>query len=122
MGCFRFSGFEPVRTAWPTVPIEREDRLVLLSVFHPSSDELTVLGERLVAWNFAESRGYVVSGRTPSTIKRKRLNMITEGSVFAKPVKGALVDVTPDGARALGLPHSVYRSGLAFLLPGGAIQ
>jgi len=37
--------------------------------------------------------------------------------VAKEVVKGKMVEVTPDDAQDLGLTHSVYRSGLAFLMP-----
>ncbi len=119
MGCFEFSGFEPLQSSWPKTPVDSNGSLILLSTFHPSEKELPELNKRLVAWEFSESRGYIVSGRAATTIKRKRLNMFTEGSVFRESVRGELADVTPDDAKTLGLTHNIYRSGLAFLMPGG---
>jgi CRISPR-associated protein Csm4 len=52
-------------------------------------------------------------------LKRKRVRMIKEGSVLKIPLKGTIVDVTPDNPDQLGLKHKIYRSGLAFLAPQG---
>jgi CRISPR-associated protein Csm4 len=46
--------------------------------------------------------------------RRKRIWMLGEGSVFPKPIKGQLVDLTPEG-----FPHKVYRYAFAF--PVGVI-
>jgi CRISPR-associated protein Csm4 len=119
MGSFEFSGFEPLSGLWVSAMRSRGGKLVLLSNYYPTDEERSNLAARLEAWNIAEVRGYVVSGRKASSIKRKRLRMITEGSVVNQPVKGAMVDVTPEDSEALGLEHRVFRSGLAFLLPGG---
>jgi len=90
---------------------------MLLSSYYPNSKEKPHIRDIFAAWNFFENRGYIVSGRNTTTFKRKRLRMFSEGSVVHQPVRGMLVDVTPDDAQALGLFHRVYRSGLAFLFP-----
>jgi CRISPR-associated protein Csm4 len=119
MGSFDFSGFEPLDDAW--APLSRSDgkQFVLLSNFFPADDERPLLKDSLVAWDFLETRGYVVSGRMATTLKRKRVRMIAEGSVLKRPLRGKIVDVTPDHSEAFGLTHPVYRSGLAFVLQEG---
>lgn len=119
MGCFDFSGFVPLDNVWTPVLKVDGKKYVLLSNFFPADDERHLLKDSLVAWDFLETRGYVVSGRMASTLKRKRLRMIAEGSVLNQPLRGKMVDITPDHSEALGLTHPVYRSGLAFILPEG---
>jgi len=122
MGTFDFSGFEPLHGVLLRGLQKDSPRFVLLSNYYPTDDERSNLGEKFEAWDFIENRGYVVSGRMATTLKRKRIRMIVEGSVVKQPVKGTMADVTPDDADSLGLEHRVYRSGRAFLMPeGGAV-
>ncbi len=115
-GTFEFSGFETPPASW--FKKERnQKRYMLLSSYYPNSKEKPHIRDIFAAWNFFENRGYIVSGRNTTTFKRKRLRMFSEGSVVHQPVRGMLVDVTPDDAQALGLSHRVYRTGLAFLFP-----
>jgi CRISPR-associated protein Csm4 len=116
MGMFSFSGFHPAENG---VPLSRfnSTKYILLSAYYPNGSEKESLADSLMAWDYFESKGYIVSGRNATTLKRKRVNFIAEGSVFSKSVRGAMVDVTPDGALDLGLNHPVYRCGLAFMLP-----
>ncbi|MEW6665748.1 MAG: type III-A CRISPR-associated RAMP protein Csm4 [Thermodesulfobacteriota bacterium] len=119
MGGFRFSGFEAFEAAMPKLAGIHSTKLTLLSNYFPSTDELEKLRDLLDAWDFCESRGYVVSGRTATKIKRKRVRMVVCGSVAKMPIKGSLVDVTPDQAQTMGIGHRVYRSGLALTIPEG---
>lgn len=118
-GLFRFGGFETPGSNWQEILFGKKPRLVLLSLYYPNDAERSGLAEALEAWDFVERRGYVVSGRNATGIKRKRVRMIVEGSVARRPLKGAMADVTPDGAEDLGISHRVLRSGLAFLVPDG---
>ncbi len=115
-GTFEFSGFETPPASWCKEE-GTQKRYVLLSSYYPNSKEKPQIKDIFAAWNFFETRGYIVSGRNTTTLKRKRLRMFSEGSVVNQLVRGMLVDVTPDDAQALGLSHIVYRSGLSFLFP-----
>lgn len=119
LGLFRFGGFEPLSPVWKEILKVKRSRRVLLSLYYPSETERQGLAQALEAWEFVERRGYIVSGRNAMGLKRKRVRMLVEGSVVKKPLCGAMADVTPDNASALGIPHRVYRSGLAFLVPDG---
>ncbi len=118
-GLFKFGGFETPGDHWREI-LSGEGRFkVLLSLYYPRQEERKSLAQSLVAWDFVEKRGYVVSGRNATTIKRKRVRMLVEGSVCRRPLRGAMVDVTPENAKGLGIPHRVFRCGLAFLVPDG---
>lgn len=119
LGLFEFGGFESLKGEWKNLFEKPARAYIFLSVYYPAENERDLLKSYLQSWEIVERRGYIVSGRYPTTIKRKRVRMITEGSVTLKPLKGCMVDVTPDTAPELGIPHRVYRSGLAFLVPGG---
>ncbi len=118
LGSFRFHGLIPLAEAWPEIKtMKKASRYLLLSRYAPAAQELGGLGAALQAWDLEESRGFVVSGRSTTTLKRKRLWFLTEGSVATQPLPGRLVDVTPEHGPALGLPHPVFRSGLGFWFP-----
>lgn len=119
LGLFRFGGFEDVGPTWEEILKGKRARRVFLSLYYPAENEREGLADALEAWEFVERRGYVVSGRNATGIKRKRVRMLVEGSVARKPLKGAMADVTPDNASDLGISHRIYRSGLAFLVPHG---
>jgi len=121
LGLFQFDGFEPLLGAWRSFNSCPSKFHVLFSTYYPSEIERESLRESLEAWEAKERRGYIVSGRNTTTIKRKRVRMILEGSVTRKVLQGKMVDVTPDHASELGISHRVYRSGLAFLVPGGGL-
>ncbi|SHF33953.1 CRISPR-associated protein, Csm4 family [Desulfacinum infernum DSM 9756] len=118
LGTFRFDGFVPLEEVWGDLgDLRKPGRYLLLSRYAPTPEELGRLTETLTAWEMEESRGFVVSGRHATTLKRKRVRFITEGSVATEPLAGRLVDVTPEHGPALGLPHRVYRSGMGFWFP-----
>lgn len=55
---------------------------------------------------------------TGAAQRRKKLAMLTEGSLLALPKypAGEVSDVTPSYEGSIGLPHKVYRSGLALAI------
>ena len=119
LGLFDFGGFEPPNPLFNKILTGKGPQRVFLSLYYPAPEERGRLGQVLQAWDFVERRGYIVTGRDTTGLKRKRVSMLVEGSVAREKLKGSMVDVTPDGAEALGLRHRVYRSGLAFLAPFG---
>ena len=119
MGGFTFSGLEAPGPDWRRLLEATTKRRALLSLYYPADGEQERIPDAFDAWDVVERRGYIVSGRDATTLKRKKLRMMTEGSVLGAPVRGCLADVTPDSADELGLAHRVYRSGLAFLVPKG---
>jgi CRISPR-associated protein Csm4 len=117
-GEFRLTGPQHLGDEWHPLLNLPSARRLLLSTYYPTPEEKGSLAEAVEAWEITESRGYIVSGRQATTFKRKRVRLMASGSVFRRPLKGALADVTPDDHEALGLKHRVYRVGFAFLLPG----
>jgi len=79
-----------------------------LALYYPSNNEMISIDD---SYSLIERGGWIVS-HLPTSIKRKRVNMLTEGSVFSHCPKGTLVDVTP-----VGYPHRVFRNGCAFPIP-----
>ncbi|MGQ9671416.1 MAG: type III-A CRISPR-associated RAMP protein Csm4 [Desulfosoma sp.] len=118
LGTFGVDGFVPLEKEWPELrQAQKTTRRLLLSRYIPNPQELPELGGVLEAWDFEESRGYVVTGRYATSLKRKRLIFLREGSVATRALLGRLVDVTPDHGPALGLSHRVYRNGMGFWFP-----
>lgn len=93
------------------------EKLTLLSLYHPNEKELEELTDILECYNFTRKKGWISSGRYALPLKRKSVGFITEGSVLKKPIKGKLVDVTPENVPADMLKHKVYRYGYAFTVP-----
>jgi CRISPR type III-A-associated RAMP protein Csm4 len=86
----------------------------LLSLYSPSSSD--AVDWRDGAYEASVRGGIVESASAGSGAEKKRVRMITEGSVLSAKQEplGAAVDVAPDG-----FAHPVYRSGfaLSLLLP-----
>lgn len=112
MGEFLVSELMPIEKAADFSDLFQTPRALLLSRYFPASRERNDLRRMLQAWDVMESRGHVVSGRHTTSIKRKRLMMLTEGSVASQPLVGAMVDVTPGEAAANRLEHPIFRCGL----------
>jgi len=51
-----------------------------------------------------------------SEYHRKQINMMSEGSLFSKPVKGMIADVSPDAGN---FSHKIYRNGKCMCIPFG---
>lgn len=117
MGLFRFQGFEVPASEWDPLLKAHTSRRILLSAYHPTEAERATLPSPWKAWEFFESRGYITTGRMATTLKRKRVRFLAEGSVATHPVRGDLADVTPNIAPNFGITHRIYRSGLAFIVP-----
>ncbi|MBW1990884.1 MAG: type III-A CRISPR-associated RAMP protein Csm4 [Deltaproteobacteria bacterium] len=116
-GEFVVSGPNPLGDEWESLLTAPRERFLLLSAYFPAPEERPRLADCLEAWNFVERRGFIVTGRRATTLKRKRVRLLVPGSVLRRPLKGAYADVTPEDYQALGLAHRVYRCGLAFTLP-----
>jgi len=85
--------------------------IALSSVF-PTLNEI----DRLVYYELEERRGYIYSqyGRA---IRKKRVRLLKEGSVFSDVVNGQIIEVGPDEFKE----HDVYLNGRAFLIPIGEV-
>ncbi|SHM86398.1 CRISPR-associated protein Csm4 [Caldanaerovirga acetigignens] len=86
------------------------DEYLLLSLYSPSQED--DLRDSLFGYDFIERGGYVYSIYS-SDIKKRRIRMLVEGSVFRKKLRGTVIDVTPEGFEG----HRVLRYGVAFLKP-----
>ena len=95
------------------------DGLVTFSLLCPTREELDagLLAHRRAAWTLVERSGRAGSPEAAGQ-RRRRVTMLTAGSVVALPagssdVLGQMVNVTPDPAPG----HQVWRSGFAFGWP-----
>ncbi|MEW6374619.1 MAG: type III-A CRISPR-associated RAMP protein Csm4 [Thermodesulfobacteriota bacterium] len=116
-GMFEVKEFNEVSGILKEILIQKAQMFTLLSLYHPSSDEMLVVEDNLVAYEAVRRRGWISSGRYALPFKRKSVGFITEGSVLKTRPKGCLVDVTPDEISPDMLEHRVYRYGYAFPAP-----
>lgn len=116
-GMFEVEEFKPVEGVFEEIVNVNPSAYTLLSLYHPSDGEIDTLAEKLIAYDIKIKKGWITSGRTALPIKRKSAGFLREGSVFVKPVKGTLVDVTPENVMPQLLAHRVYRYGYALTVP-----
>jgi len=83
----------------------------LLSLFWSSSLEDNFLEDS--SYELLERGGWISSGSSGRQLRRKKVQMFSEGSIFKQSPKGSLANVTPDGFRS----HHIYRSGISLSLP-----
>ena len=93
-------------------PPPNSSPILTLSPVIPSEDEAVDLSQ--CYYRLSLKSGWTASVSQRQQMRRKRIWMMSEGSVFPKPIKGKLVDLTPEG-----FPHKVYRYAFAF--PVGVI-
>lgn len=84
----------------------------LVSLFWEDTITNNWLGDS-ARYAIQERGGWIASPFSGRQLRRKKVQMLTEGSVFAHRPQGQLADVTPQGFSK----HSIYRSGLALSLP-----
>ena len=112
---FEWLNFSQLSKTWQKVLNSPElTHHTLISLFWDSSITEDFLKD--AAYEIQECGGWIAQ----SNIRRKKVRMFAEGSVFAQKPQGELVDVTPaeliDNA---GKPkfHPIYRSGISLALP-----
>lgn len=97
---------------------ENSNAHCLLSLCCPNNDELPKVQD-VIAYNAILRKGWTGSLSIGLQRKRKTIYMLSEGSVFRTPLKGSLVDITPDKTITPewnGM-HHVYRYGYALSVP-----
>lgn len=90
------------------------DMFITLSPLFPKPDEVSSLLSDGCRYSFTVRSGWV-GGVFATTLRRKTVRMLSEGSVLcgsAEKVWGTMADVTPQNS-----PHPVYRWGFAFPIP-----
>jgi CRISPR-associated protein Csm4 len=113
-GSFRFEAGQSV--SWKDA--QAGEMAYLLSRYHPRSEEtLTGLNDPQAAYHLTPVAGWL---RTfdGAAQRRKRVFLVEEGSLVraGEGVMGEAVDVRPVYESAPGVPHPVYRVGLALTL------
>ncbi|BCB96601.1 type III-A CRISPR-associated RAMP protein Csm4 [Dissulfurispira thermophila] len=116
-GTFKIESFEPVDSTFNMILHTNTDKYTILSLYHPAQDERQNLRNNLLSYDIIRKKGWITTGRKALTLKRKSVGFITEGSVSKGPLKGCLVDITPDNPPPDTLSHRVYRYGYAFTAP-----
>ncbi|MEO0416477.1 MAG: type III-A CRISPR-associated RAMP protein Csm4, partial [Verrucomicrobiota bacterium] len=112
-GRFEVMSWEALPPKWQSV-VEFSDgnHHSLMSLFwqHPLPKEYLEDSARYTL----QERGGWISSPTGRQLRRKKVYMFAEGSVFPHIPNGHLADVTPGQFRG---GHSVYRSGVALSIP-----
>jgi len=94
-----------------TVP-NSGNRYLLISVCVPNTAEVEAVPEKVLNYDLVHRTGYVhMSDR-----RVKKVLAFAEGSVFKKPIEGAILDVSPEGFEQQ-YGHRVFRYARAFMLP-----
>ena len=83
----------------------------LVSLFWRKSLEDEFLNDS--SYELIERGGWIGSPYSGRQLRRKKVHMFAEGSVFATQPSGQLAIVTPDGFNK----HPIYRSGISLSLP-----
>lgn len=94
---------------------------LLLSLYHPTKQEADA-GILRQSWYRLEQRGGFVTSPGAMMLRRRRLTMLSEGSLVGgdRPPQGEVVLVLdPSHDPAPGLRHPVYRDGRAVSVPVG---
>lgn len=83
---------------------------LLLSLAHPAPGEEPSMG---ASFDTLRRGGWAPVGHGQE-VRRQIVRMITEGSLLTAPIRGRVVEVTPEGWSGA---HPLYRGGLAFTIP-----
>ncbi|HXK70757.1 MAG TPA: type III-A CRISPR-associated RAMP protein Csm4 [Caldisericia bacterium] len=118
-GFFDVIDFSKINNTFLDIFNTQTSQYVLLSLYHPSKDELDAFKEDLIAYDLLRKKGWISSGRHALPVKRKSAGFIIEGSVLRFKPTGCLINVTPDTYPNNFLKHSVYKYGYAFTAPFG---
>jgi CRISPR-associated protein Csm4 len=112
-GRFTMQPWENLPTNWQAVVnFDQGNHYSLVSLFwQPELSQLQIGDSARYA--IQERGGWIASPFSGRQLRRKKVQMFAEGSVFAHKPAGQLADVTPSGFTH----HSIYRSGLALSLP-----
>ena len=110
-GCGNFIGMEKKTFS---ISSEKPTQFVTLSLTNPANkDEFASFQQ----FDIVKRGGRRVGVAEPNTERLlKRINMITEGSVINKQVKGRIQDISPD-EKVLDGEKPYLRSGICFSLP-----
>lgn len=103
-GHFHLLSFEEIT---PFPPPDACSPILTLSLVVPSQEDDLDLSKAY--YQLLLRGGWTASPFHTKQVRRKRIWMLGEGSVFPKPIKGQMLDLTPEE-----FPHKVYRYALTF--------
>lgn len=114
-----YGAFAPSQNAPVSLPEPAAGGLMyLLSRYHPRPEEIPqALADPRAAYRLTAVGGWLRTFGGASQ-RRKRLFLVDEGSLLPGSVAGQVVDIRPTyknaaGEEVSGIPHPIYRSGLA---------
>ena len=113
-GRFEVEYWGKLPTEWQDIKLDRLESSkhhCLLSLFWRKSVENTFLDNS--SYELIERGGWIGSPFSGRQLRRKKVHMFAEGSVFVSQPSGQLAVVTPDGFNK----HPIYRSGISLSLP-----
>lgn len=112
-GRFSVQAWESLPEDWQAVVnFAQGNHHSLVSLWWQPGIDQTQLGSS-ACYAIQERGGWIASPFSGRQLRRQKVQMFAEGSVFAHKPAGQLADVTPSGFTR----HAIYRSGLAVSLP-----
>ena len=117
-GRFDVLSWEPAPPIWQTVIAFESNRHSLISLYWDESVPESLLGED-ACYSLVERGGWIASPWSGRQLRRRKIHMFAEGSVFTDRPVGQLANVTPpefETSPGVYRPHPIYRSGIALSL------
>lgn len=93
----------------PALSVVGKGRAIALSLVNPAPTDMAAGWLDAARYNVVSRGGWIGH----SGLRRKRVRMFSEGSLFAAPLTGQVIDVTPEDLPSL---HPVYRDGRGFFV------
>ena len=103
---------------WQKAIAFESNRYSLISLYWDHAIPASLLGED-ARYSLIERGGWVASAWSGRQLRRRKIHMFAEGSVFTDRPYGQLANVTPpefETSPGVYHPHPIYRSGLALSL------
>jgi CRISPR-associated protein Csm4 len=98
----------------PELPPLTDGAAIALSLVNPAPEDCQGDWLQNAKYNLISRGGWIAY----SGLRRRRIRMFTEGSEFARPLRGRVVDVTPN-LPDNPPPHSIFRDGRGFFVGAG---
>lgn len=122
-GRFQISYWDDLPDIWQSVIDADGTQYGLISLFWENPVPPALLDPSLdkpAQYALQARGGWIASPFSGRQLRRKMIQMFTEGSVFPQAPQGVLADVTPNEFKISDTeyrPHPIYRSGISFSLP-----
>ena len=113
IGADRTSGngcFTPSKGQMPELQLAEHGQAVALSLVNPAPSDCQTGWLEGSAYKLVSRGGWIGD----SGMRKQRVRMFAEGSVFNQPLTGRMIDVSVDK-----LPHKVFRDGRGFFVKAG---